>query len=68
MRASVERTGVIAAPSLPSLMEEDGVDYEQPITGLEELQVGGRLLWVGRDHSGSLWQAEDTHAVQGRQS
>jgi hypothetical protein len=41
MRASVERTGIIATSSL---MEEDGVTNEQPITGLGELQVGGGLF------------------------
>ena len=37
---SVERFGILAASSW---MEEDGVEEKQPITGLRELQVGGRL-------------------------
>jgi hypothetical protein len=45
MRVSVERTGILAASSL---MEEDGVTNEQPITGLGELRVGERLFLVGQ--------------------
>jgi hypothetical protein len=41
MRVGVERIGIIAASSL---MEEGGVEDEQPITDLGELQVGGWLF------------------------
>ena len=41
MRTSVERTGILAASSW---MKGDGMENDQPITVLEELQVGGWLF------------------------
>jgi hypothetical protein len=41
MRVIVQRFSIITASSL---MEGDGVEDEQPITGLGELQVGGWLF------------------------
>jgi hypothetical protein len=54
MRTSVELFGVLAASSW---MEEDGVEDEQPITGLGELQVGGGLFYCFAAQAMQTWAA-----------
>ena len=51
MPVGAEHTGILATSSL---MEEDGVEEKQPITGLGALQVGGRLFCRPRAYSAHL--------------